>query len=136
MKANELRIGNYVLIENDYEEVVSIKTDAVVCRLDKASNGITQSIHDVNPILLTDKWFEIFERFYKDGEYWCIDINDYKYCFKYRDWANNWAFYQEFTDSPNEHDNGVKYPVSFDIQYVHQLQNLYFALQHEELKLR
>ena len=84
------------------------------------------------PIPLTDEWFEKW-KFYKDGEYWCRGINDYKFCFKYRDWAKNWSFYQEFTDSPNEHDDGVKYPISFDIEFVHQLQNLWYSLLHEEI---
>ena len=130
MKASELRIGNWVnIFLNDVDyDTIQIKIDDLYYILQK--NGIYE------PVPLTEEWFQKFERFYKDGEYWSVDINDYKYCFKYRDWAGNWAFYQEFTDSPFEHDEGKKYPVSFDIYYVHQLQNLYFALTGEELIIK
>ena len=129
MKPTELRIGNYVklfLNHTDYD-VIQIRIDDLYYINQK--NGIYE------PILLTEEWFEKFG-FYKDGEYWSRDVCDYKYCFKYRDWANNWAFYQEFIDSPHKHDEGMKYPVSFDIKYVHQLQDLWFALQFEELIIK
>ena len=123
MKSTELRIGNLVYDTKSEVNTVCVET-------------FVKFNYQITPITLTDEWFEKFERFYKDGEYWSISINDYKYCFKYRDWAKNWAFYQEYTDSPFPEDDGKKHPVSFDIEYVHQLQNLYFALQHEELILR
>lgn len=122
MKATELRIGNLVYDTKGEVNTVCVET-------------FVKFNYQITPITLTDEWFEKFEGFYKDGEYWSISINDYKYCFKYRDWAKNWAFYQEYTDSPFPEDDGKKHPVSFDIEYVHQLQNLYFALQHEELIL-
>ena len=123
MKSTELRIGNLVYDTRGEVNTVCVET-------------FVKFNYQITPITLTDEWFEKFEGFYKDGEYWSISINDYKYCFKYRDWAKNWAFYQEYTDSPFTEDDGRKHPVSFDIEYVHQLQNLYFALQHEELILR
>ena len=123
MKSTELRIGNLVYDTRGEVNTVCVET-------------FVKFNYQITPITLTDEWFEKFEGFYKDGEYWSISINDYKYCFKYRDWAKNWAFYQEYTDSPFTEDDGRKHPVSFDIEYVHQLQNLYFALQHEELILK
>jgi hypothetical protein len=135
MEAKELRIGNYV--EGiGMEEPIRKILDSIGYNYKTEKYELDDiDIQYFKPIPLTDEWFEKFG-FHKDGEYWCRGIYDYKYCFEYRDWAKNWAFYQEFTDSPHEHDNGVKYPISFDIEHVHQLQNLYFALQHEELKLK
>jgi hypothetical protein len=127
MKASELRIGNLVNLMLNHEDFETIRVD--VTDLINIPNG---GVYE--PILVTEKWFENFG-FYRDGEYWSRGINDYKYCFKYRDWADNWAFYQEFTDSPDDRDDGVKYPISFDIKYVHQLQNLWFALLFEELTI-
>lgn len=129
MKATELRIGNYIKRLDDSIFEVNSEDIQMIDKWDSSSFLLPK------PIPLTEEWFKKFG-FYKDDEYWSKDINDYKYCFKYRDWAKNWAFYQEFTDSPNSHDNGVKYPVSFDIEFVHQLQNLWFSLQHEELKIK
>lgn len=128
MKASELRIGNLLQrLDDTIFEVTS--TDISII---DSENPFSVKLKP-KPITLTDEWFEKFG-FYRDGEYWCKGINDYKYCFKYRDWAENWAFYQEFTDSPDDRDDGVKYPVSFDIKYVHQLQNLWCSLLFEELK--
>lgn len=128
MKASELRIGNLVNLMLNHEDFETIRVD-VTDLINIPHGGVYE------PIPVTEKWFEKFG-FYRDGEYWSRGINDYKYCFKYRDWADNWAFYQEFTDSPDDRDDGVKYPISFDIKYVHQLQNLWFALLFEELTIK
>jgi hypothetical protein len=132
MKATELRIGNIVDLGSRIAKVIEINhLSCVVVDLDETQDTI-EDYDRVQGLILTDEWFEKWG-FNKDGEYWSMGIFDYKYCFKYRDWANNWAFYQEFTDSPDPKDDGKKYPISFDIQYVHQLQNIWFALLHEEI---
>jgi hypothetical protein len=139
MKPEELRINNYYefysgtcvgyLLGIKYSPFSSESKLA----LSPEGGGWAQvDLEDLTPIILTDEWF-IKWGFYKDGEYWSRGIDDYKFCFKYRDWAKNWAFYQEFTDSPFEHDEGVKYSISFDIEFVHQIQNLWFALLHKEI---
>jgi len=142
MKASDLRIGNYY---SYYDETCvgyllgisysSFSPNSTKLALSIEGGGWTQveGLDGIKPIPLTDEWF-IKWRFFKDGEYWSRGIDDYKFCFIYRDWAKNWAFYQEFTDSPFEHDEGVKYPISFDIEFVHQLQNLWFALLHKEIE--
>ena len=132
MTANELRIGNIVDLGNRIAKIIDIShLSCVVVDLEETQDTI-EDYDRVQGLILTDEWFEKWG-FYKDGEYWSMGIFDYKYCFKYRDWANNWAFYQEYTDSPDSNDDGKKYPISFDIQYVHQLQNIWFALLHEEI---
>lgn len=127
MKANELRIGNLIVESLPFGSDKIIKVD---------SNIFNRRIDEFIPIPLTEERLLEFEQFYKDEEYWVIGRFECKYCFKYRDWANNWAFYIEYTDSGNPNDDGVKYPIAFDIKYVHQLQNLYFALTGEELILK
>ena len=130
MKVNELRIGNYVLIPHNKLNKEEGYFKATVAKI--GDFGFVVTAEDYQPIPLTDEWFEKWG-FYKDGEYWSRDLFDYKYCFKYRNWADNWAFYQEYTDSSNPKDDGVKYPISFDIKYVHHVQNIWFALLHEEI---
>lgn len=130
MKANELMIGNYVYFHGDVEEINMVDGFGIIGREEQP----LCSIDEFEPIPLTEEWLLKFS-FLKDEEYLSIGRFDYKYCFKYRDWANNWAFYIEYTDSGNPNDDGIKYPVAFDIKYVHQLQNLYFALTGEELIL-
>jgi hypothetical protein len=132
---NELRIGNYVDLGNRHAKMWEImRNSCTVLDLEETQDTL-ESWDRIKPILLTDEWFEKFG-FYKDDEYWSRGIYDYKFCFKYRDWAKNWAFYQEFTDSPDPKDDGVKYPVSFDIEFVHQLQNLWFELLHKEITVK
>ena len=133
MKASELRIGNLVDLGNRIAKVIEINHLAcVVVDLEETQDTI-EDYERTKPILLTEEWLLKFG-FYKDEEYWWIGRIDCKYCFKYRDWADNWAFYIEYTDG-RPSDDGVKYPIAFDIKYVHQLQNLYFALTGEELIL-
>jgi hypothetical protein len=132
MKGNELRIGNFVDLGSRIAKVIEVNHQAcVVVDLEETQDTI-EDYERTKGIILTDEWFIKFG-FYKDGEYWSRDIFDYKYCFRYRDWANNWAFYQEYTDSPDSKDDGKKYPISFDIEYVHQLQNIWYSLLHEEI---
>jgi hypothetical protein len=132
MKATELRIGNIVDLGNRIAKVIDIgHLGCTVSDLEETQDTM-EDYERVKGLILTDEWFTKF-RFYKDGEYWCRGIWDYKFCFRYRDWAKNWSFYQEYTDSPNPKDDGIKYPISFDIKYVHQLQNLWFALLHSEI---
>jgi hypothetical protein len=133
MTANELRIGNIVDLGNRIAKIIDIShLSCTVVDLEETQDTV-EDYDRVQGLILTDEWFEKWG-FNKDGEYWSMGIFDYKYCFKYRDWANNWAFYQEYTDSPNSKDDGIKYPISFDIQYVHQLQNLWYSLLHEEIE--
>jgi len=147
MKKEDIKIGNLLYYEHTTHIVSGVNDDFIYSWwikegkpvIEWKENGEKNPYIDIishyEPIPLTDEWFIKFG-FYKDGEYWSKSINDYKYCFMWRDWAKNWAFYQEYTDSPNKQDDGQKYPISFDIQYVHQLQNLWFALQHEELTIK
>ena len=133
MQATELRIGNLVDLGNRIAKVIDIGHNSCTVADLEETQDTMESYERTKGIVLTDEWFIKWD-FFKDGEYWCKAIYDYKYCFKYRDWANDWSFYQEFTDSPFERDEKMKYPVSFDIKFVHQLQNLWFALLHKEIE--
>jgi hypothetical protein len=135
MTPQELRIGNRIFDRSNRESVVEAISSRNYVRITSVNGdytGESLGLIECSPIPLTEEWLLKFG-FSIDGKYLSIGIEDYKYCFNYRDWADNWAFYIEYTDSPHEKDEGVKYPVSFDIKYVHQLQNLYFSLTGEEL---
>jgi len=132
MKPQELRIGNLVDLGNRIAKVIDIgHNSCTVVDLEETQDTL-ESYERTKGIVLTDDHF-IEWGFFKKDDYWCRGIEDNNYCFKYRDWAKNWAFYQEYTDSPFEHDDGAKYVISFDIEFVHQLQNLWFALLHKEI---
>jgi hypothetical protein len=124
MKAIELRLGNWYDNNGIFKKVTPNTIEEV---------WVAERTW-CKPIPLTEEWL-LKLGFSMDDAYLSMWINDYKYCFKYRDWAKNWAFYIEYTDSLHPKDENQKYPVSFDIKYVHQLQNLYFALTSEELTI-
>ena len=105
MKANELRIGNYVKDPyNKTIKLVSIEKDASMLR----------------PISLTEEWLLKFG-FNKNIlttsiRFWITDFN-------IREFNKSKKIQVSYRNSIYNH-----------IEYVHQLQNLYFALTGEELK--
>jgi len=115
MSGEELRIGNWVnVVDKDYQ-VTQILERGVNC------GHIGAMYEIVNPIPLTEEWLERFG-FKFDGycSFWKSDIELTK------DVGDN--HYSVF----NVHGNSL-YRDGI-IQYVHTLQNLYFALTGEELQ--
>ncbi len=131
MKAEKLRIGNLLHFNYVEFEVISINHDDLLAIAHEDPNYL--------PITLTEEWFVNFgfkiknkKSFHNTPIYYIGDM-DIDYCFSYADFRGDYGFYIEYTDSPIESDTDKQYPVSFGIRYVHQLQNLYFALTGEEL---
>lgn len=105
MKANELRLGNWVQKHGEQYQCGS----ATIMMLEREES-------DVKPIPLTEEWLlrlgfdnDDVNRFYKDGIYI--------------------LFY-------NVGCSILHNQLHVNIFYVHQLQNLYFALTGEELTLK
>jgi hypothetical protein len=120
MEAQELRIGNLVMDNAK----VKIVTSGMISNWDI----IKRDYGGYNPIPLTEEWLLKFG-FESDGKYDYIINKDNFFIICYFD--NVWD------DVNNGHGSFVfkgGYSVSF--QYVHRLQNLYFALTGEELKLQ
>jgi len=121
LKNNELRIGNIC----QWSEFSKIGNGQFTISL-----GNLPFVKDMNPIWLTDEWFIKFG-FKRSGGYWYHYIDDYHYCF--REGNKKWSFSIEYTDDHSVEDF-KKYFVSSGIEYVHQLQNLWFSLTQTELK--
>lgn len=127
MTAQELRIGNYIesyetgiiKVYGLNEEIIQFEENESILYLDTKS---------FNPIPLTEEWiynFGLRERYCK-GEW---------------SWANckqGKGVWGSYTESYfNKYGEGLSYSGSYpNILYVHQLQNLYFALTREELTLK
>tara|TARA_R110000822_G_C14906902_1_gene449700 strand:+ start:131 stop:493 length:363 start_codon:yes stop_codon:yes gene_type:complete len=116
MKATELRIGNWVEIQGLQSKVILVDVEECICENeyceDFENNKITQNLQ---PIPLTKEWLEKFgfenNSMNLDEEgFLHLDIS--------------------FLGGVNVYINDMEYP---HINYVHQLQNLYFALTGEEL---
>jgi hypothetical protein len=107
MKANELRIGNLVYDTKGDVNIINLEAMTYICK---------ESLNQVKPIPLTDEWLLKFG-FEKDGTWFTksgfgISIDNLKWQMK-------------------------GYIATFDkCLYVHQLQNLYFALTGKELTFK
>ena len=139
MKANSLRIGNLVSQNGFYGYVYSIESaeprndirfsDKDIITL--FDNGITYvPIDEIEPIPLTEEWLLKFG-------YVKFELNQI-----YNEWYLNFDGILKYKiyETENSLKNTSKFimPNSnkpIKIQYIHQLQNLYFALTGEELKL-
>ena len=108
MKANELRIGNWVYFNGNLENI----------DLDSFHGIATYDCFDsYKPIPLTEEWLEKFG-FEEHGNYFEKSI--------FRVFTTFRGFYLFIGES---YEYGT-------IDYVHQLQNIYFALKDEELTIK
>ena len=120
IKTNELRIGNFVSINNGFEMLVHsiFQNDTVyldfIPPLINEADVWEEDYKDLIAIPLTKEWLlkAGFERLFHTGS--TYSLRD----FNVSDFGENGIYHYD-----------VKQP----IKYVHQLQNLYFAMTGEEL---
>jgi hypothetical protein len=140
MEARELRIGNYLQLDEDtgfynqqceiasidgYEGIISIDCEVFDLRLRTDYN-----ISELEPIPLTEEWLLRFG-FYlkcKDSLTYAIQVGRNAY--------DDLKIYHVIGDVYLESLRGESIKIFNNVYYVHQLQNLYFALTSEELKLQ
>jgi hypothetical protein len=121
MKATELRIGNWVNVVDKNYQVTQILERGVNC-------GLIGAMYDiVKPIPLTEEWLERFgfERYEEYDEGGFVDFR-YVLHINGLDFVSFWN--SEELTVVNQPQTGV------DVEYVHSLQNLYFALTGQELE--
>ena len=132
MKENELRIGN--LIEYRIQDDLDDRKDWwEVSKIDATDLCILESNidYDFRPIPLTEEWLLKFgfNKEYQKG-YIGIDVCNSDFVLteplKMGEWQTNYTFQFETGSVPKFKE----------IKYVHQLQNIYFALTGEELILK
>lgn len=155
MKPNELRIGNLIL---DNKEVKKV-TSGMLSNWDI----IKRDYGGYNPIPLTEEWLLKFgffknDQYVKNGngaewqpEYPRTTFDGYNIeVFEDTYFAIVYSLFEYKQDDHVSKSNDVQvvfgdyYPTQMDsshflnvsIKYVHQLQNLYFALTGEELELK
>jgi len=138
MKANELRIGNWTSINGYWVNVYEIANGVI-----EISNGVDPySIHDINPIPLTEEWLlkfgfnkgmesgrSLFGGYkYRNYYYIQLEFENWQYRLVKKTINDDWVLHQGFISQWST--------VKESIDYVHQLQNLYFALTGEELTIK
>jgi len=132
MEAKELRIGNYVIVDNPKHHPSLKKEVSVITSVSEESVGIQcdvelhyydigQRLVFIKPIPLTEEWLIKFGFVYDE----------------------NTGFFRSVVFGRIYIDNGRhtfcfcnKNGILKVVEYVHQLQNLYFALTGEELEIK
>ena len=121
MTANELRIGNLILVDGEITEITGIKKSTV-----SFSDGFQMFIAGgIEPIPLTEEWLLKF------GFDKVLPRNDKMY---YR--LNDYFVIEDSRFFLLGDDAFEILKLRQEIKYVHQLQNLYFALTGEELTIK
>lgn len=127
MKAQELRIGNYVNRLGELTQIKAIQIGDKIGYISTPKSGAI-TINQIEPIELTEIWLENFG-------------------FKNRGLSGNLFIHQKNIGAFNrfiiETDGIDFYPqidfnscCFYELKYVHELQNLYFALTVEELTIK
>jgi hypothetical protein len=112
IQANELRIGNYVKALGEYRIVIGITSGEFPLSYVKFEGLIPVKIIHLNPIEITEEVLTDF------GFNKCFET-----CFELNGFILNENFILMDID------------IIIKLDYVHELQNLYFALTKNELKL-
>lgn len=115
MRGNELRFGNLIFWDGELYDV-------------KRSFFDQYSDDEIEPIPLTEEWLERFG--FRKGH--LFDTVLYLSSTNWHISSHNGIYQLNYKESPSE----PWIPVCKDMKYVHQLQNLYFALTGEELTLK
>lgn len=135
MKTNDLRIGNLVLNE-----------DGGVCKLFNIHEGYINH----KPIPLTEEWllkfgftknsqfdFDLYEVLKHKDEYneFGYGSNEMQFAICLEDNIEFQIEHHRYFDNKRLDPQNICIPIRH-IKYVHQLQNLYFALTGEELEVK
>lgn len=126
--------GNYIY--GNYENEENEKINSVVCEIIgydpfddyywvKNKEGI-EEFCDFEPIPLTEEWLLKFgfEKSNNNTEFYTFDLSKLSIHLKSKQYADGRTYFNSWCI------------IEKQIEYVHQLQNLYFALTQEELKIK
>lgn len=126
MKANELRIGNYVKPKNGYSQSIRVKYIAqdgeIYSNSDMGQCEYAYTVSQVLPIPLTGEWLVKLGFSMAELDMYHIFHEKSGVGIKYHRDAGGYIFSYGISQVP--------------IFHVHQLQNLYFALTGEELEIK
>ena len=142
MKTNELRIGNWIkytyALSNDIEfcKVTGVKNDGRVYFFRSDGCKISLDVNEIEPIELTEevllkigfedrKGYFNYSRVFGDENNYCDSIHIY-YCPMLKHFR--------FTHDKVKLDD-LQIMDLYNIKYLHQLQNVYYLLTNEELKI-
>jgi hypothetical protein len=134
MDAQELRTGNFIY--DSRENIVEVGGINIYGRIlveDKSCDDGYYTLSDSKPIPLTEEWFERFGLLKSLGYYFEIDKKK-NIEFGWND-KNMWYVYFRNKSKGLAIDDDYVI-LRNDLSYVHQLQNLFFALTGSELTIK
>ena len=131
MEAKELRIGNYVYALKATPDPIIIGDDYNIY-FDR----------DYSPILINEEWIEKFgfEFFEYEEQLEIEDFPDFIYKSYKKTKKGNYSYYSLTNTPEGYYEFCIKVQFADDImlrqfKYIHELQNLYFALTGNELQI-
>ena len=145
MKAQEIRVGNYLAVDGGFQPVSEIEADSCgdyMVNIGGLDPSLKDYCHvegcDVKPIPLTEEWllkFGFNKVVYEStNDDFCDEICyelEYKREF-FMSYADDFSLALFVDKKTHQEELGI----CIDAYHVHQLQNLYFALTGEELTLK
>jgi hypothetical protein len=122
MKIQELRIGNYILDEGEFATVELINGETEEIFYKGTKTYLSDNIQYIDPIIINEYNLK------KIGFKVCFD-NEFNTSYRYKEIEynlpkHNLTIYKGFAFFKR---------MSFKIEYIHELQNLYFCLTGYEL---
>ena len=133
MKAQDLRIGNYVYLCNDFCHLTSIlspnKTNGYMVEI-WINGPVKTKLENIKPIPLDEEWMvKLGFNFYKSAQK--------SRCYQIKRGSHKTQNFRTFNLYQKKDGFGINASDGYEkCVYVHQLQNLYFALTGEELTLQ
>lgn len=131
MKANELRIGNWVMYNNQIVKTTGLHYGMFECGCPDDNNWMcTGRISEVHPIELTE---EVLLKigFEKDGNNYSLVCGDIEVGYYIDNFKQ--VLYINVSREKRFYKNELR---SYDVKYLHQLQNTYHTLTGKELEVK
>ena len=134
MKVQELRIGNWIESDNDFFQIETLqsknhwkfngnKGDIEINFIDKNKNTYYCELKYINPVPITEEWLVKFG--FKKDKYYNTEFAEYR------------TSYEKDLFVLKENFEYLNYTnLKCKLEFVHQLQNLYFALTQTELQIK
>ena len=143
MKSNELRIGNLIDRVDYICEVVGIDKDGVIVEpLNYEGERFVEQ--EIQPIPLTEEWLlnfgfeekEWIDSYDNTKVTGLVKDNIWCFCYKYKEKYNATYFGRRVKTGSFDSDVWRFEEREGQKEYLHQLQNLHFALTGEELQIK
>ena len=132
--AEELRIGNLIYGVSDRVEIIK-EISLTTCEVELPLDFDKTKLDDINPISLSDEWLERlgFHHLVGSESIWNeVKLSDREEIW----WIEGIYFFEKDDDIFQLYlstDEDTYHMVKYEIEFVHELQNIIFALTGKEL---